>query len=64
MLKDQQYADAIAKADQLFQEGDFENALKTFQTAADLKPNEQYPKDKIANVRRVSGIEDGDLSEV
>ncbi|MEI7594121.1 MAG: hypothetical protein WCK02_00110 [Bacteroidota bacterium] len=41
------YKDAISKADKFFGYSKFDLALKSYQDASKIKPNEQYPKDKI-----------------
>lgn len=47
------YDDAIVKADKLYNEGAFENALNSYKSAAVFKPDEQYPKDKIAELNGI-----------
>lgn len=45
--KDKQYADLIKSADAKFNAKDFGGAKTIYQQASDVKPTEQYPKDKI-----------------
>ncbi len=47
---DEQYAAVIAKADKLLLEKSYEPALVEYTNAGNLKPAEQYPKDKIAEI--------------
>ena len=44
------YNELIAEADRLFEEGKYEEARSAYEQALALKPNEQYPKDKIAEI--------------
>lgn len=45
---EERYLAAIQSADRLFDEGAYERAKADYQKAGDLKPEEQYPKDRIA----------------
>jgi hypothetical protein len=45
--KDKQYADAIADADAKFAAKDFAAAKAKYQEASNIKPSEQYPKDRM-----------------
>jgi len=47
------YEKAIVKADNFFTQNDLENALSEYQNALNLKPEEQYPKDKISEINSV-----------
>ncbi|MDP4686398.1 MAG: hypothetical protein NWS53_05840 [Salibacteraceae bacterium] len=47
---DRDYNTAIADADRLLAAKDLEKALTRYSEAASLKPGEQYPKDKIAEI--------------
>jgi len=49
---DEQYAAVIVKADKLLQEKSYEPARVEYTNAGNLKPAEQYPKDKIAEIRK------------
>jgi len=42
------YEAAIAQGDQQFQLEDWNNSKSSYQTALEIKPNEQYPQDQIA----------------
>ncbi len=42
-----EYQATIKQADQYFKSGDYINAKTSYQYATRLKPNEQYPKDKL-----------------
>jgi len=44
---EQQYKDAVTKADKLFAAMDYENAKKAYDEALKLKPQESYPKQQI-----------------
>jgi hypothetical protein len=48
--KNQSYQSSITKADQLFAEAKYDLAKAEYQTASGLKPEEKYPKDKIAEI--------------
>ena len=48
--KDQQYTDLIKTADDAYNASDFENAKATYQEAAGVKPDESYPKERIADI--------------
>ncbi|NOX47782.1 MAG: hypothetical protein GXO89_12475 [Chlorobi bacterium] len=45
--KEKAYQDAIASADAYFKNQDYINAKASYQYAQKLKPDEQYPKDKL-----------------
>jgi len=45
-----QYDTIIAEADAQFAAGDYENAKNSFQSAANLKPEEKYPQDQISEI--------------
>jgi tetratricopeptide (TPR) repeat protein len=47
---EKQYSDAIIQADQLLASKDYDGAIKAYEAALQLKPGEQYPKDKIAGI--------------
>lgn len=46
----QKYDNALEKAEDLLKYADYEAALKGFKLASDIKPDESYPKQKIAEV--------------
>ncbi|MBI4946272.1 MAG: hypothetical protein HY840_07720 [Bacteroidetes bacterium] len=48
--KDQQYKDAVAKADKSFATKDYANAKSEYNNALGVKPAEQYPKTKITEI--------------
>ena len=50
---DEKYAGILAAADKLLASKDYPNARTTYQEAADLKPGETYPKEKIAEIGRI-----------
>ncbi|NPD84774.1 hypothetical protein HNS38_08400 [Lentimicrobium sp. L6] len=50
--KDASYAAAIAEGDSKFDNRDWAHALTSYQTASGLKPTEQYPKDRIAEINQ------------
>jgi hypothetical protein len=52
---EKKYADAIAKADAGLGAKDYATAKAQYTAALALKPNEQYPKDKLAEVDKVLG---------
>lgn len=47
---DDQYNAAILKADKLFKDKTYDAARSEYTNAAKIKPDEQYPKDKIAEI--------------
>ncbi len=56
--KEKAYRDAIAAADKSFTAKQYEAALGKYSEAAGIKPNEQYPKDKIAELNAlIAGLE-------
>ena len=50
---EKQYNDLISSADGLFLEGDYQDALATYQQALEMKPGEAYPSNKIATVNSI-----------
>lgn len=46
--KEQQYMSLLASADQLFGSEKYEDARQKYQEASKIKPNESYPKERIA----------------
>ncbi|WP_167618890.1 hypothetical protein [Maribellus sediminis] len=48
--KDKNYADAIARADNLFNEKNYENSRNEYRTALDIKPEEAYPQQRIDEI--------------
>ena len=50
---DDQYAGEVAKADKSFAAKAYDEALMAYNTALTLKPAEQYPKDKIAEIGKI-----------
>ncbi len=48
--KDKNYADAIARADQLFTDKEYENSRNEYRVALDVKPEESYPQQKIEEI--------------
>ena len=47
------YTNALAMADKLFGEKQYQEALSPYQKASQLKPSENYPKDQIAKIREL-----------
>jgi tetratricopeptide (TPR) repeat protein len=47
---DEQYQDALATADALFAEEALIEAKASYEVASEIKPSEQYPKDRIAAI--------------
>lgn len=50
---DRRYILAIAQADSLFEAGEYYKAKAAYNNALGIKPGEQYPKDKIAEIDRI-----------
>ena len=51
--KDDAYKVSIAKANQLLAQKTFNDARSEYQNASSIKPNEQFPKDKIAEINKL-----------
>jgi hypothetical protein len=51
--KEEQYKKLIADADSKFSSKDYEGAKSKYNAALGVKPNEQYPKDKIAEIEKI-----------
>lgn len=49
------YQQAIAEADAFFKTEEWRSALTKYELAASLKPEEQYPQDKIADLKAILG---------
>jgi len=47
---DENYAEALSSADEFFNRGAFMEALQSYTLASDIKPDEEYPKQKIADI--------------
>jgi tetratricopeptide (TPR) repeat protein len=47
---DELYQQALADADDFFKQNDYTNAIKEYENAAQIKPNEGLPKQKIAEI--------------
>lgn len=53
---DQSYTDAVRTGDEMYKAKKFEDALKSYRNAANIKPGETYPKlriEKIENLLKV-----------
>jgi len=50
--RDDQYNKLIADADKAFQSKDY-GAIRLYESASNIKPNEKYPKDKIAEINEI-----------
>ena len=53
LAKEKAYKDAIAAADKDFSAKQYESSLAHYTEAAAIKPNEQYPKDKITELNAI-----------
>jgi len=51
--RDQQYAQAIEVADELYGDQDYQQALEPYQVASQLKPDENYPLSKISEIENL-----------
>ncbi len=51
--KDRAYRSLIAQGDSLFTAQNYPEAKKVFTTASTQKPADQYPKDKLAEIKRI-----------
>jgi tetratricopeptide (TPR) repeat protein len=56
---DNDYKEAIANADRLFLSRSYEKARDSYITANELKPNEEYPKNRITEVDRILARQKG-----
>jgi tetratricopeptide (TPR) repeat protein len=55
---EEQYANAILEADKLLGEKSYEPALARYQGALEIKPGEEYPKGKVAEIKQImAGLE-------
>lgn len=52
-LADKDYYEALEKADALFQEKDYNSAVRFYETATAIKPLENHPKDRILAIRNI-----------
>ena len=53
-MKDQSYNVAIASADKAFNAADYTTAKTAYQKALDIKPDEKYPRAKIARIDEIN----------
>ena len=51
--RDDAYKAAIAKANQLFSQKSYEESRVEYQNAGSIKPDEQYPKERIAEINKL-----------
>uniref|UniRef100_UPI0032174242 hypothetical protein n=1 Tax=uncultured Draconibacterium sp. TaxID=1573823 RepID=UPI0032174242 len=51
--KDKNYSEAIARADKLFTDNDYENSRNEYRTALDVKPEENYPQQRIDEIATI-----------
>lgn len=51
----QEYSNFVTAADNLFKNKQYDKAIETYNKALGVKPDEQYPKDKIAEVQEAIG---------
>ncbi|RIJ45172.1 hypothetical protein D1614_23725, partial [Maribellus luteus] len=51
--KDKNYADAIAKADNLFNEKNYDNSRTEYRAALNIKPEEAYPQQRIDEIGNI-----------
>jgi tetratricopeptide (TPR) repeat protein len=50
---EKQYAKILAKADEYFNTESWDDAAKLYTRASELKPYDQYPKDKLDEIKRI-----------
>lgn len=60
--KEKAYKDAIAAADRGLNARQYETALAKYTEASGIKPNEQYPKDKIAEINSIMAKQQADAA--
>jgi tetratricopeptide (TPR) repeat protein len=53
LARDREYQSFIAQADRAFDAADYNNAKTSYENALDVKPNELYPKQKIARIDEI-----------
>lgn len=58
--KDELYAQAVKQADDFLSAKDYTNALTEYENAANLKPAESYPKNKIKAVNEILAKQEAD----
>ena len=51
--KDDAYKASVAKGNQLMAQKSYEEARAEYQSAGEIKPNEQFPKDKIEEINKI-----------
>jgi hypothetical protein len=51
--KEEAYKTSVAKGNQLLAQKSYEEARTEFQNAGEIKPNEQFPKDKIEEINKI-----------
>ncbi len=63
MSKDELYQKSIADADGFYNSKDFTNAVKEYENASTLKPDEQYPKTRIKEINDLLAKTESDERE-
>lgn len=53
MEQDREYLEAVGSADRLYAEGDYTSAMRYYELASELKPEEKHPKDKLLAARTI-----------
>ncbi len=61
---DNQYNKLLAEGDSRFASKEYSQALNAFQQASEVKPGEQYPKDKIAEINKALAMEKEQLESM
>lgn len=66
-MLEKQYNKILAKADEYFGEEKWDKAIRLYQRALDLKPNDEYPKKKLDEIERIKvggGINKVELADL
>jgi tetratricopeptide (TPR) repeat protein len=58
--QDELYQQSIASAEDFASKQDYSNAIKEFENAASIKPNETYPKDRIQEIKNIQSNREAD----
>ncbi len=62
--QEKDYNNAIAEGDELKSNNDYKGAIEAYKKAGNIKPTEQLPKDKIAEVERLIANEQAEQAEI
>lgn len=60
---DMEYLTNIKEADELYSSKKLEDALKKYKAASNLKPNENYPKERVSKIESILKLIDAELQK-